>query len=121
LSTAEPIIILMYPRRTEVIFAERQQVVSKKTRTVEGALSRARGAAQKLRDLGARVSVFPEDRHGRKRVLVEVRLPLPDGSLEPKTTRFFKSEKEAIAYLRQTTEENVCPAGATQAARGGSA
>jgi len=49
--------------------------------------------------------VFAEDRRGRKRVLVELRLPRPDGSLEPKFTRSFETEGEAVAFLREATLE----------------
>jgi len=105
LSTAEPVCILLYPDRTHVVFAGRERAVSKRTRTITGTLPRARRAAQQLRELGARVSVFREEKGSRKRVLVEVRLPRATGDLRPKFTRFFRSETEAVSFLREATND----------------
>jgi hypothetical protein len=104
LSVREPLCILLYPDRTEVIFQERRQVVSKRTRTVSGDLARAHREAENLRALGARVSVYRVTEDGKKRVLIEARLRLETGKLTEKHTRYCRTEGESVAYLHRLAQ-----------------
>jgi len=105
LSVLEPLCILLYPDRTEVIFQERRQVVSKRTRTISGELARARTVAQECRDLGLRVSVYRGVNQGHDRVFVEIGHPTEDGKRGAKQTRLFPTEREVVRYLKGARDD----------------
>ncbi len=101
---SEPLSILIFPDRTEVVWGDQNRVVTQKTRTFRGKLSQARREAQKLRDMGARVTVYTLSPNRGRRVLVEARLPLANGKLGEKHTRYFQSENDAIGYIKGLTK-----------------
>jgi hypothetical protein len=98
MSIKEPICILVYPDRVETIFQDKKSVHTQRTRTYEGDLAEAKQAAQKLRDLGWKVTVFRAMQNGNPRIQVEYQEPVGKG-YGKKRTRIFKREGEVVKCI----------------------
>jgi len=105
LATAEPLCIFIYPKRTEILFRSKQQVVADHADTPEGRLARAKKLARELRDLGLRVSVYHGINWSHDRVFVEIGQPTEDGKRGAKQTHLFNTERDAVKFLRGARDD----------------
>ena len=99
IDAAEPLAVLIYPDRTEVVWNDQNTVVTQGIRTFAGKLSRAKKAADVLRGQGYRITVFQTGQGDTKRIQVELRAPAEGGGYGTKRTKIFRAEDEAVEFL----------------------